>query len=155
MLHKAKFAVSHLSTPDLLRKDFKEFSIPIKADHIKLGMSSVTWSWPEWTERDGSTLKVIEDCINYVKKEEAGLSCLVIMTAFEGEDDRFQRELILIWLDRDRFDRYKDVIDRLQASELELTLIEKGIGWIYWKQNNVRASRKQVQPILSDILERL
>ncbi|TPX49371.1 inorganic diphosphatase [Synchytrium endobioticum] len=152
MLHKAKFAVSHLTTPDLLRKDSKEFKIPTHATHIKLGMASVTWSWPEWTERDGSAQHVISDCIQYAKHE--GLDCLVIMTAFEDGEENFQRELILIWLDCS-MDRYNEVAARLQNSELRLEEGEKGDRWMYWKQNNVRASRKQVQPILSGILEKL
>ncbi|KAJ3087025.1 hypothetical protein HK102_011950 [Quaeritorhiza haematococci] len=175
-LQAAKFDITHLETGDLLRKDYKEWVI----GNYKLGIGSVGWhlqgadGWIEREEqqaRDSETgeqgLEVLERHIREFANERE-LDVMVVMTAFDhskkdGSGDRgFERELV-VWFNQvlRELNTDKKILTALEGTE-ELQLEKMDVGddeevSLYcpvslYRQKNIKLSRKQVQPILQNIL---
>jgi hypothetical protein len=74
------------------------------------------------------------------------------MTAYT-ENDVFCRELfVYIHSTKISLDIFKE---NLVKTELQLEIIEENGKWCYFRQNNIKYSRKQVQPILSTIVKEI
>mmetsp|Transcript_42635 Transcript_42635/g.166431 ORF Transcript_42635/g.166431 Transcript_42635/m.166431 type:complete len:168 (-) Transcript_42635:91-594(-) len=150
-LQKAKFDQSRLSSSDLLRKDYKQWNL----NGINLGIASTGLSLESWLERDGDS--AYGEMCQYMGAQ--GLSLLLVMAAFfeslNGEEaSEFRRELLVLSKDA-RLLTY--VVDGLSSDkaglELEQLEIQKISGDVRcFAQNNIRASRKHLQPVLAKLL---
>lgn len=132
-LRNAKDDIKGLSVLDLLRKDYKEF----ETKEGKLGISSTTANFQYFKEefKDDDFLNSVESWI-----KERGIFKLVVMTSNNDKDGNFTREIGFSQLD-----------SLVGFDELELTPIEEINGFKIFKQNNIKASRKQVAPILVNL----
>ncbi|KAK9717635.1 Exopolyphosphatase [Basidiobolus ranarum] len=148
-IREAKFNIHHLPARDLLRKDYKEWKIAGYA----IGISTVTWSLDAWLQRDGEK-EFMNSVENYAK--EHSLDLLAIMTAYEKKETKeFARELVL-YVDNEKLN---ELPKRLEDTELNLkkralSLCEQ-VRLFSYEQNNVKCSRKQVQPIMKDAIQSL
>lgn len=139
-----KFNVVSLSTFDLLRKDYKEYS----AGSIRYGMSSVLLSLESWKEKD---LELTKELKRYTESRK--LSILLVMNAYT--EPKFTRELVVYSPD---FALFRKVVDFLKASDLRLSPLPapegstiENFGWFY--QANESYSRKKLQPIIQQFFE--
>ncbi|RUS30994.1 hypothetical protein BC938DRAFT_478643 [Jimgerdemannia flammicorona] len=89
-IQKARTQVSHLSTTDLLRKDYKEWTTSNK---FRVGISSVSWSIAAWAEREGGVSRLVNGVREFAKERELDLA--VVMTGFDKERG-FERELVVV-----------------------------------------------------------
>lgn len=139
-----KFNVASLSTFDLLRKDYKEYS----AGSIRYGMSSVLLSLESWKKKD---LKLPEELKRYAESRK--LSLLLVMNAYT--EPKFTRELVVYSPDPALF---RKVDDFLKASDLGLSPLPSPAGSIpdcfgWFAQANESYSRKKLQPVIQQLLE--
>ncbi|KAJ3374597.1 hypothetical protein GGF31_007375 [Allomyces arbusculus] len=145
-LHAAKLAISHLSTSDLLRKDYKEFQHPT-LDNTVYGMASVTWDLRAWQKRDGVT--AWREAVAQWARDRH-LHSLFILTAFTDEG-RFTRQLAVVAPEPGRAEAIVDAV-RDNAPEVRLENSEEGT---FWWVRNIKMARKVIQPVLRRVLARL
>eukprot|EP01130_Rhizamoeba_saxonica_P005353 TRINITY_DN2149_c0_g1_i2.p1 TRINITY_DN2149_c0_g1~~TRINITY_DN2149_c0_g1_i2.p1 ORF type:complete len:376 (-),score=86.22 TRINITY_DN2149_c0_g1_i2:44-1126(-) len=145
----AKFDIAKLTTNQLLRKDYKEFA----SGDQKYGISSITGtSLTNWVSRDTKILIGIDE---YSKSRDCDI--FFVMTAFVV-DDVFQREVLIASGDEELFNTVLQefVSSDLNLVELELANIEDcGLYFRTFTQNNIKASRKVIQPLVAAVLETL
>ncbi len=149
-IERAKFSISHLSSFDLLRKDYKMW----KVNGFAMGISSVGMSLDSWMEREG--FSVFESqVIKY--QQDLGLNLLLVMTAFEEKTTgNFKRELAILFQSNEPrvAESKSEILEKLSASP-ELVLQRMGIEsdtLMYFAQLNTKATRKMVQPVMERIL---
>ena len=137
-----KFNVDALDTPDLLRKDYKEYEMGA----VRCGIASVLLPAGRWLEKDsalGASLAAFA--------RGRGLDVLLAMNAYTDPD--FRRDIIVWAGDPGLFER---VSRFLQDSDLGLQPLEAagstGDGWAAFSQGNVAYSRKKLQPLLQAFL---
>eukprot|EP01121_Diplochlamys_sp_Union-15-3_P009576 TRINITY_DN2609_c0_g1_i1.p1 TRINITY_DN2609_c0_g1~~TRINITY_DN2609_c0_g1_i1.p1 ORF type:complete len:248 (-),score=39.05 TRINITY_DN2609_c0_g1_i1:20-697(-) len=151
-LQFAKFDTSKLSTRDLLRKDYKEWPIP--PDNTKnYGISSVLLSIPTWFAKETDFFTELP---KFVKHQ--GISIIFVMHAFTDPTTKtFRRQLTFYSEDEKLF---KLTEEALLKSDLQLEVIvldaekeskHKTQHISFYQQNNIKASRKQLQPLLDKI----
>lgn len=155
-LHKAKCNITELLSYDLLRKDFKEWT----SGRYRMGISSIMWHMGGWIQREGEYKRVHDACTAFAKEKH--LDLFIVMTAFDHAIEKpeggrgFERELVVFFegtlLEADRGVRDK-IVRSLESSELQLRARPEP-GNVY-RQENIRCSRKQVQPIVDMILKSL
>lgn len=139
-----KFNVASLSTFDLLRKDYKEYS----AGSVRFGMSSVLLSLKSWEKKDS---KLPEELKRYAVSRK--LSLLFVMNAYT--EPKFTRELVIYSPDTALFQK---VDGFLKTSDLGLSSLSApagrttgNFGW--FAQANQSYSRKKLQPAIQQFLE--
>lgn len=152
-LQAIKFDMSRLGSPELLRKDYKSWTADNGAS-TKYGISSVTLSTAEWLSKDNDIPTVFA---NYISEND--LAFLLVMTSFTS-DDRFQRELMA-----QAAPGQEEILDKvISAVSEELTLKEAPFpaelkaspsSTKFFKQENHKLSRKQVQPAVHTALSKL
>jgi len=144
-LQEERFNVSSLGTIDLLRSDYKEW----KMGKVEVGISSAKLSLKEWLAKESH---LIEKCTEYSASRK--LDILFVMTAYLIEDNKFKRELVIF---THNISLYQPVVDYLSKSELQLKPMEENVAKSlcspkhvvgFFAQENVGASRKQLQPLL-------
>ncbi|KAJ3189526.1 hypothetical protein HDU85_003157 [Gaertneriomyces sp. JEL0708] len=143
-IQAAKMDITHLSARDLLRKDYKQW----QADDKRYGISSVTWDFRNWINRDGAE-KIAAECLESMKAQD--LDILVVMTAFDHGKGfgGFCRELVIFF----KGTVQEDLLKALEATELGLGKMGTiSANAVWYRQGNIKCSRKQVQPILNAIL---
>ncbi|KAG9243089.1 hypothetical protein BJ878DRAFT_543627 [Calycina marina] len=141
--------IGPLSLPDILRKDYKQWT---ETGGIKLGASSVVKNMEFLLEKAGNKEAFYESL--KVFSNERDLSVVSIMTT-SHVDGQFQRELFL-WALNDKGVRAVKSFERDSAKELGLETWKKGNldsdqpGLLRrcWHQRSVDKSRKQVGPLL-------
>lgn len=128
-LQSAKADVSGLTARDLLRKDYKQWTVDEK--HV-LGISSVmgkvksvTDSMPLWAA-------------------ERNLSTLLAMGAYEDDNGMFCRELAV----------YGEFPEPSQLASLCLEELSASSNVTVYRQQAVECSRKQVAPLVLEILKK-
>jgi exopolyphosphatase len=160
-LKKAKTDLRHLNGRDLLRKDYKRWTL----GGCKTGISSVTWflvnsgDQQGWIGRDG--IDVFQrETQRFI--QEHSLRVLIVMSAFDhGGDVGFKRELLVTFqLECDVVFVDKFVAKLKEAEELGLEgillpAVQSTPPMFLFLQHNKKASRKQVQPIVKRVLESL
>ncbi len=141
-VQKAKFDVAGLSTYDLLRKDYKEFTF----DGVQCGIGSALLPVADWAELDSD---LFAGFAKYTA--DLNLDVLFSMNAFTNPD--FSRDLVVFCKTPNEHDT---LIEYLQENGLELSPIElvdqpQGEnGYIrFYKQGNLGISRKKLQPLLA------
>jgi exopolyphosphatase len=151
-LQTAKSSIEGMSLTDIFRRDYKEF----KSDLGKLGFSTINRSVSDLLDRF-SDFK--DEMRQYIKKQE--LQVYIIMTVY-SEGDTFKRGGV-IWTNHKDFDsmfrsegqaKYgiQEVSDAISESSLGL-----GDGMACWvfEQEDVSASRKQIVPLVQDVIKKL
>lgn len=184
-LGEKKLSVSHLSTRDLLRRDYKEyaFSMPVSedatqsSDVIRVGLATVPLRLSAFFASSSYPIKEIQDWF-----AERDLSVLGILTTFRNQKGKGRREQFWIvkadkgiaekvWqglessevLELKRFNLSKVAGSATEESEdedaEEVTSDEARFGESYvaraYKQGNTSATRKQTAPILRRLMEGL
>ncbi|ORZ41513.1 hypothetical protein BCR44DRAFT_42993 [Catenaria anguillulae PL171] len=148
---KAKADISHLSSADLLRKDYKEFEL--REGGGKYGMASVMWDLHKWIERDGGA-GVLDQALGYAR--ERGLHSLYILTAFEDQEGGFHRQLAVVSGDRGREQAVVEVL--MTKEETSGLQVKEAAGQVHGQGQLVvydvgkHVSRKVLQPLLHRVL---
>ncbi|KIJ64753.1 hypothetical protein HYDPIDRAFT_89879 [Hydnomerulius pinastri MD-312] len=170
-LNAKKFAVSNLGTRDLLRRDYKEYSLSISISSnedrlMKAGLSTVPMRLSSLFSLDPpSTVSATQAWM-----KERGLSVLGVLTTYRNKRDKGRREEM--WVVDESLGSDSDLhlsrclFDGLEANE-DLRLKRVGfkrcgfqqspfdplyVARVY-KQKNASCTRKQVAPIMKRILE--
>uniref|UniRef100_A0A6B2L8I8 DHHA2 domain-containing protein n=1 Tax=Arcella intermedia TaxID=1963864 RepID=A0A6B2L8I8_9EUKA len=149
-LSDAKNDISALSSLELLSKDYKEWNV----GPLKYGFSSVLLSVSSWLERG--------DLVESLSKfsTQNGLELLVVMLAYTDTNKIFKREVILFEMEEKagkkldvHLKMQKEVLDLVVMEEKKVQEIESASNhiWFYY-QNNIKSSRKQLQPIVHNFL---
>jgi len=134
-LQREKFNVADLSTADLLRKDYKEYT----AGKIRYGMSTVLLSLDAWKKKDPRLQQELEE---YRKVRK--LDLLVVMIAYT--EPKFQRELVLV---AESEKLASSLANYLNSKEAQLVSIGFPGGYT---QGNAEYSRKKLQPLVQEFL---
>ena len=172
-LQKAKHQISSLPTHSLLIKDYKQWSFQSKTGKsITVGISSVMFplrGQNGWIAREGGAdvdagaRAIIKTASIF--SQHRNLDLLIIMTAFDHGPESadvnlqgFQREFIPIFnptfLESKRDEAHRIAQD-LEQSELKIVKFQEVNQVSLYVQNNIKFSRKQVQPIVQDLCESL
>ncbi|KAI0787014.1 DHH phosphoesterase [Abortiporus biennis] len=172
-LHNKKTSVSHLNTRDLLRRDYKEYTmVPHWAsDHqVLVGLASVPVGFKSWIPKDSSFWMSTEQWM-----ADRNLAVLGILTSFHDENKlnkkgkpKHAREQMFVVRKGEVEGLAEKLFSGLETSE-ELKLksrslkkhydVKKGSGFgdhvefRVWKQKNVDATRKVTAPIIKAVLE--
>lgn len=162
-LSDLKGEVSHLSPRDLLRRDYKEYSFqpPWLASSVKAGLSTVPRKLQTW----GSDGQLLESARRWM--EERGLNVLGVLAVYTHDDGKGRRQMA--WFVAEKDSSVVDMISSrlwkgleedefLQAQPHEFDRIGDNIrhGDLQsktYKQNNRKATRKAVAPLLKAIME--
>lgn len=180
-LSEAKQDVGALSTNDLLLRDYKEYVLPTASSvypTLKAGLSTVPVGLKPWLEKesDGWT-SLLAGVEKYMDDRELDIEG--VLTSFNSKSGKHKRELLLVTksghaLDTEQAKKVMaDLVVGFEASK-ELVLAdwespvkvllhkrikvdneEHGRYGKVWKQENKKATRKQVAPLLRDVVARL
>lgn len=152
-LNKAKKDLGDLSVNDILRKDYKEW----KENGRLLGVSSVVR--PLSFLQDKAAEGFYQELDIFAKQRD--LSLLVIMTTATSEQGQFQRELLLRIFGLETGGMLS-MLENEKLRELKLeecaTIQMQGQDekpTKIWLQRDTSKSRKQVAPLLREVLEKL
>lgn len=152
-LNQAKKDLGDLSVNDILRKDYKEW----RENGRLLGVSSVVKPLSSIQDKAGERFYQELDTF----AQQHNLSVFAIMTTSTSEDGVFQRELLLRIFDASS----GDLLSKLQtkkSSELKLEDsasrklqgVDEKPTKIWW-QRDTSKSRKQVAPMMREVLGKL
>ncbi|KAI8364566.1 hypothetical protein BD560DRAFT_483839 [Blakeslea trispora] len=148
-IERVKAQVDTMSSYDILRRDYKEFEVK---GH-RIGTSAVTWYFEAWADREGSSKAIEKAAIQFA--EERGLAMEVIFTAFdhdkEGAGD-YRRQLAVMCLNT-KMEAVKEALE--QTETVQLTCVDhlKTERLTFYQQGNVKMSRKQVWPLVRELIE--
>ncbi|XP_038058184.1 protein prune homolog 2-like isoform X2 [Patiria miniata] len=145
-LQQAKADMSDFSVTDILRKDFK----CVSGASMNIGMSSIPIRLTEFVEKPDFEIGLQDFC---TLKD---LRLLVLMALTVAEDAKAHRQICVY--SSNSSDSMKDeLIQTLEESaspELVLSeLYTNSSGLIVYYQGNVKASRKQVLPLVKNFLD--
>ncbi|WRT69773.1 uncharacterized protein IL334_006764 [Kwoniella shivajii] len=178
-LQDTKMDVSSLTTSQLLLRDYKEYSLPTSSSEyptLKIGLSTVPLGFKKWLSKEPNGFEsLLEETNEYM--EEKTLDIEGILTSFKNGQGKSRRELALI------VRRSGGVIKSHEQANKVLKELKKGLetnsdlldlskwdkdnkgaisAWenhndqvVFWKQGNVKSTRKQVAPILRDLVASL
>lgn len=141
-LQREKFNVSALDSSDLLRKDYKEWTM----GKLQVGVSSVLLSIEDWLHKDADLSGSLA-----AFAQSRGLDLLLAMNAYT--DPEFTRELVVYCPDPSIRNK---VVPFLESADLGLSPIASGTvdeATALYSQANKGISRKKLQPLLSDFLD--
>ncbi|KAI8816451.1 uncharacterized protein EV422DRAFT_571634 [Fimicolochytrium jonesii] len=170
-VHAAKTNITHLSTPDLIRKDYKGWVVhptPGTNKTAKLGISSVGyriqgsggWAAREGGKGEDGMRRLVTQCREFAGK--VGVDVYVLMTATEVASSSdsssatvFKRELLLLFPTSTVSEQQQtELVTKIEASTLDLAFITQiDAGARLYEQRNVRSSRKQVQPVFEEVIK--
>jgi exopolyphosphatase len=149
-LAASKSSVEHLSTKDLLRRDYKEYTI---AD-LKVGLSTVPLGLKYLVKRNSD--QFWNDIDTWMS--EQNLIIIGILTTYRSAKKRQHRRQLLFIIQPGNPDVEKKLFTAI-ASDKELRCEERRIAGIgkrrarCWRQGNVKATRKVVAPLVRKALE--
>ncbi|KAI0171836.1 DHH phosphoesterase [Hypoxylon sp. FL1284] len=162
--------ISRMSVYDVLRKDYKEWDIATQPGDggsqktLTLGTSSAPRPFADLVRKAGDAEALVTELARFAERKR--LDVLAVLTAFR-DDDNFAREL-LVWARAADAPAVADAVRRFAAREaaddrLGLAvwgggkLDEGGDGDASWRrcwtQARVEHSRKQIAPLLREVLE--
>ncbi|KAJ1648210.1 Exopolyphosphatase [Coemansia erecta] len=157
-LDKLKGQVSHLSSRDLLRKDYKQWQVvDLSGSTWNVGISSVGYRLRKWIKRDGQA--AIVDAVDRWIKEQ-GLDIALVMAHGKAKDKKhgvkvYGRDLVVVF-SKDRKNRSQSIADGLAKSDLNLVPFvgTQDTEMIrFYSQLKTEASRKQVFPVVKQVIE--
>ncbi|KAI8078969.1 uncharacterized protein B0P05DRAFT_541897 [Gilbertella persicaria] len=147
-IEHVKSKVDTMSSYHILRRDYKEFIVK----GYRIGTSAVTWYFHAWAERD-SPQEIEQAAKKYTQERQLDME--VIFTAFdhdkEGAGD-YKRQLAVMVCDP----KLKVVQEALETTDqVQLTRIDalQTDSLTFYDQGNVRMSRKQVWPLVKELIE--
>lgn len=158
-IQEAKFDISSLNTSDLLIKDYKDWTAESDAVY---GVATVLLSLKTWLSMGEDLCQHFEDFCS-----ERDLSILFCMLAYQADDSVFRRELIVFKPKSPPviLDFAKLLLElqegagkeSLQLSPITMDLAEKLASSDVWffSQENIKASRKALQPLVHKLLAKL
>jgi exopolyphosphatase len=134
-----KFNTSSLSTEDVLRKDYKEWTM----GGLKCGFSSALLPAELWLEKD----KNITDSVKSYNTQKK-LDVLFIMIAYT--DPEFTRELMIFSEDKELRKKLIKYLgeNNLQLSSIQNVSLPHTDLMNFFSQGNAAYSRKKLQPII-------
>ncbi|KAJ3381979.1 Exopolyphosphatase [Lobulomyces angularis] len=174
LLQDAKANISHLTCSELLKKDYKEYYL--NSNQIRFGISSVGWHLKGkggWLERDSEIF--LNEVDTFVKERK--LNFFFVLTTFdyknevfEGMKRGFERDMLIFgfsknqnfelnskFIEDKKFESQSSIdaaVNEIVSNE-ELNLVPIDKKFNIFNQLNLNASRKQVQPIIENILSKL
>jgi exopolyphosphatase len=137
-LLRERFSVESLTSYDLLRSDYKQFT----SRNLVYGISSVKLDWNQWMEKDLNIVKTFDEFTR-----EKSIKLLVVMCAYIV-DGKLRRKLILYCKED-----ILDLLTYLEKSNLEIVKISSEKDVHVYDQHSIQSSRKQLQPLLADFLK--
>jgi exopolyphosphatase len=150
----AKNDIGRLSLPDILRKDYKQWT---EAGSTKLGISSVVKDIQFLIDKAGGRVKFFAACKDFAL--ERNLSIFSIMTTSQN-DGTFRRELLVWGLDEravratEKFGYdCKEKLVLKKWGEGSLDFRDESQWRRCWWQERVEHSRKQVAPMLRSYIQ--
>lgn len=172
-LSEKKGSVSHLNTSDLLRRDYKEYTMTpswAKDKTIKVGLASVPVGLKSWIKGDQAFWTSTEEWM-----AERKLAALGILTSFRAAKElnkqgkpKHKREQLFVVRKEEVPELATRLFEGLEASsELKLKtkrfkklsgahdtkLFSDEVDAKAWKQGNVDATRKVTAPVVKNIIE--
>ncbi|KAK5137697.1 hypothetical protein LTR08_007268 [Meristemomyces frigidus] len=150
-INSAKSDIDGLSLPDILRKDYKQWSEGV----LTLGISSVVkpvdYLRDKAAKADSDFIKTLVD---FAKARK--LHLYAVMAAYTAESGSFARQLLLLSLEDGkptaalhRFTRSSSDELQLQTADLQTFSGTERVPFCgFYDQKNITASRKQVGPML-------
>lgn len=159
-LSKARKSIRLLSDRDLLRRDYKQWTLKGQLGEVELGMSTIGGhlSFEEWCEMRG--LKLANDTfpselltIFRDWMSENNLDVFGLMTVTRGKNSQVGREFALVVRGK-LTPFFSHLVKELESSPMQLQAVAHIPGELtLWHQGNVECSRKQVFPLLKEVLE--
>lgn len=159
---EAKNNIGELTVNEILRKDYKQWT----ENEISLGISSVVKSLGFLVKKaeEGSSASSIDNELDSFMTEKK-LDVFAVMTSTSSEDGQFKRELLLQTRTHRLSSTMSNFADRaVPAFQLEDMLVENlstsltteqgGVWRKTWHQKDLSKSRKQVAPLLREVLEK-
>ena len=146
-LKRKRFDQSGLSPRDLLRRDYKQWTL---GDDVRVGIASFGVA----LNAMGDAGVVKATCDAFMR--DRGVHVLVLMSAFEGEDGSFKRQLGFTSLDDENAQLCEKMATAIGDGLGGLRTIEGAggaFGAMAFHQGDAKASRKKVQPLLAEFLE--
>lgn len=163
-ISKAKKNLDGLPLNDVLRKDYKQWT----EGSMSLGMSSVVRDF-EFLAKLSQTENANSDQGSYWADAatkfmyERRLDLWVIMTAYSRKakdgKEKFRRQLMVHWRDSSSAAIVKSFTEKcgselnLESAEIEYLTPSPEENWKIWTQGNLAASRKQVGPMLRNVMK--
>ncbi|XP_025083199.1 uncharacterized protein LOC112557508 isoform X2 [Pomacea canaliculata] len=142
-ISKAKCDLSGLTTEEILHKDLKI----VCGDSLKVAMSSVTADIMSFMDRSDfeRSLKIFaSDC---------GVDAVVVLTVLVNEDGSVNRQLGIFSTSRVYREQMADVLQASNSPHLGLSPLPiKHQDFLPFCQDNFKASRKQILPIIKGFL---
>jgi exopolyphosphatase len=143
----AKLSIEGMTFPDLLRRDYKEFKTPLGM----LGMSTITRAitclhtmFPE----------LEKDLGGYIRQQ--GLKVHVTLSVRGGRGG-FKRGGMVVTDYAPIVDTFKDMgSERYGIHEVQIEGIDKngaGLNWWVFEQGSMNATRKQIAPLMREVME--
>ncbi|KAG8835839.1 Exopolyphosphatase [Serendipita sp. 399] len=148
-LAQTKMSVDHLSTKDLLRRDYKEYSIT----GLQIGLSTVPLGLKFLVKRD--LLGFWSDIDSWISDQH--LDVLGVLTTYRSKKNKHRRQLL--FLVRPGLEQLEKKLFDGIGSDKELECEERRIAGLgerrgrCWRQGNVKATRKTVAPLVRRIVE--
>ncbi|KAG8774724.1 Exopolyphosphatase [Serendipita sp. 397] len=149
-LAQTKSSVDHLSTSDLLRRDYKEYSIA----GLQIGLSTVPIGLKFLVKRD--IRGFWSDIDSWIT--DRSLDILGVLTTYRSKRKNKHRRQLLFLVRPGREQIEKKLFDGI-GDDKELACEERRIAGLgarrgrCWRQGNVKATRKTVAPLVRKILE--
>ncbi|KAH8809080.1 hypothetical protein F5884DRAFT_794407 [Xylogone sp. PMI_703] len=155
-VNTAKEAIDDLSLPDILRKDYKQWSESTpksESGTLGIGISSVVKDIQFLIDKEGSKEKFLNTVQDFAKQRK--LSVAGIMTTSHDEEGKFRRELFLWGFD----EKGRETAAEFEGEgrekfglkpwrDEELDLVDVKCWRKCWVQEKVEFSRKKVAPTL-------
>ena len=136
--------VSALSSTDLLRKDYKQWT----NENLTYGMSSLPLSLDDWLTKDNEITKA---CEGYMQRNS--LDLLLVMCAYVKNG--FKRELVVIAPNLGFLNSFNAMLNNagLDLSNYSVELKSKN-AIATFNQGGLGFSRKKIQPLIEAFLEK-
>ncbi|KAK7206691.1 hypothetical protein BZA70DRAFT_288160 [Myxozyma melibiosi] len=157
-LMNAKRSIDGLSLRDILRKDYKEWR---EDNGRSVGISSSVKSL-KWTVEKFGAEKFREGVTKWV--EERKLDAFVFMDSYVTEAGQFRRDLF-VTVCSEKGDGCVREFVKAAKKEFELEeisgkesikdlTVDEETGFWFWNQGNLKASRKQVAPLIREYMQK-
>nr|POE86561.1 putative exopolyphosphatase [Quercus suber] len=149
-INEAKSDLSGLSLDDILRKDYKQWT----EGDLRLGMSSVVQNLEYLLEKKADDL--VAELLGFAEKRK--LHLFAVMTAYNTDSGGFARELLLLATAEgqkaaERFAQDCTTELQLETSQIKLHDGKEKAAWLrVWDARNLKASRKQVGPLIREAM---
>ncbi|CAO1356218.1 unnamed protein product [Diamesa serratosioi] len=144
-LVEARSDISTLNSLQILSKDLKIISN--KDNSVRVALSAVLL--PEYTDLANAT----ENLKRFVEKNDIDVICLMSM---KTENGTVTRDFGIVDIkNKQLFDNIQLAVENHQTPNLGLTRTNISfLDGIFYNQSNVKASRKQILPVIKEILKK-